>query len=336
MRIIVNIEKIDSPTCKALTNFLNFHLTEKNHSITFQGMFFDFVEKPKKNKKFKCKMLYGKWADFSLPIELENSSELNLADFNILFQAVKSNISLVKRIELHAKYTYDFNEELLFNDLNQIELPNKTEDLVKWYDEKGNLKNHLALKQRTCRLIQRKKIKIPYEKKLKSFRAYPKFKLLDKSANGNTSPDNEVNNNLQFYFNFLVDKLNKKIKKTNFYSAQYSQIYFSISDSLENAIEFPLEDWYEYQIIELNYKHFCALTIKERIKVLSKSLSSALVAICDIDVMCEISILDFVKDYEAHIIQFIENLSDNEIIEILESEYNHGEKILLNRKVYNE
>jgi hypothetical protein len=144
MRITISIENVDSPTCKALTNFLNFYLTEKDHSITFQGIFFDFIEKPKKNKKFKCRMLYGKWADFSLPIELENSSKLGLSDFNILFKAVKSNINLVNKIELHPKYINDFNEELLQNDINQVVLPTTMEDLDKWYDEKGLLKTPLA------------------------------------------------------------------------------------------------------------------------------------------------------------------------------------------------
>ncbi|MEG2101959.1 hypothetical protein [Chryseobacterium sp.] len=316
MRIQIDFDKKDrSQTILALERFLNYNLIEINHGLTFEAVFITFIEKPKKTQKFKRKFLYKKYADISIPFDFSNYSELNLVDFNNAFETIIENIEVINEIEVENK---DFEILKLKKNLISLRvlLPKNNTELEFFIENTKELHKQIHLKRMNCRTEQRVSNKRDLIKKLKGFRAY----------------DKKENKLLRPYLNKITDILEKNLKLNQLLSPGYSEIYFSISDSLEDAkTEFPLEDWHEYTYVVIDYDKFESLDISNRFSYLSGILSSALDEICTIDHLDKTTIEVLKAKLQDDLKEFLTNSSAEQIADELRT-FPRNEKILLNRK----
>lgn len=316
MRIQIDFDKKDrSKTILALERFLNYNLIEINHGLTFEAIFITFIEKPKKAQKFKRKFLYKKYADISIPLDFSNYSELNLVDFNSAFETIIENIEVVNEIDVENR---DFKILKLKENIISLRvlLPKNNVALEFFIENSKELDKEIHLKRMNCRTEQRVSSKRDLIKKLKGFRAYDKN-------------DNKL---LRPYLNKITNILENNLKLNQLLSPGYSEIYFSISDTLEDAkTEFPLEDWYEYTYCEIDYCKFESLDIINRFNYLSGILASSLDQICTIDHLDKTIIEELKAKLEDDLKEFLTNCSTGQIADELSS-FPRNEKILLNRK----
>lgn len=316
MRIQLDFDKkIRSKSLLALERFVNFYLIGIDHGLTFEAVFITFIEKPKKDQTFKRRFLYKKYADISVPGTFADYESLNLEDFRTGFKAVKNSIKFVKEILVEG---IDFNEGKLEEDINSLEsLIPKTEDELKyWYYNKDELDRQIHLKRMECRDQQRKENLKPLLKPVKGIRIYDKKEDL----------------NLRPYLNFVSCLLANQIKAKNLLSPGYKEIYFSISDSLNDArTEFPLEDWHEYAYATLDYNKFWQSEEKDRIELLYNSLVIALRDLAALDNLDNQSMELIIKDLSKEIKEITNLPNFKEIAETLKMN-NSGEKILMNQK----
>lgn len=275
MRIQIDFDKkLRSPNTIVLETFLNYHLIETNHGITFEAIFITLVEKPKKNQTFKRKFLYKKYADISIPYNFHDYHKLNITDFKNIFNLIIENIHVVNDIKIEK---IDLKYHLLKNDINSLKiiLPNNISELEFYANNAEKLDREIHLKRMNCRTKQRENNKRDLTKKVVEFRAYTK----------KNSPL------LKLYLNKIIVILNQKLKSNPIYSPKYSRIYWSIADTLEDALtEFPLEDWYEYTYIQFDIEEFEKIDLKfkkkdvgTKIIFLAKKLFEALYDLCKID-----------------------------------------------------
>jgi hypothetical protein len=167
-----------------------------------------------------------------------------------------------------------------------------------------------------CRTEQRVNNKRDLIKKLKGFRAY----------------DKRENKLLRPYLNKITGILEKNLKLNQLLSPGYTEIYFSISDTLDDAkTEFPLEEWYEYTYAVIDYEKFESLDISNRFNYLSGIVSTALNGICAIDHLDKATIGILQTKLQDDLDDFLINSSSEQIADELRS-FQRNEKILLNRK----
>ncbi|OCK50795.1 hypothetical protein BA768_18950 [Chryseobacterium sp. CBo1] len=316
MRIQIDFDKkVRSQTVLALERFLNYNLIEINHGLTFEAIFITFIEKPKKTQKFKRKFLYKKYADISIPLDFSNYSELNLVDFNNAFESIIENIEVVNEIDVKNR---DFKILKLKENIISLRalLPKNNLALEFFIENSKELDKEIHLKRMNCRKEQRVSNKRDLIKKLKGFRAYDKN-------------DNKL---LRPYLNKITNILENNLKLNQLLSPGYSEIYFSISDTLEDAkTEFPLEDWYEYTYCEMDYDKFESLDVINKFNYLSGILSSSLDEICRIDHLDKTTIEELKAKFQNDLKEFLTNGSPEQIEDELKA-FSRNEKILLNRK----
>ena len=174
MRFQIDFDKdIRSENVLALERFLNYNLIEINHGLTFEAVFFTFVEKPKKDQKYKRRFLYRKYADVSIPFIFFNSNQLSIIDFTNAFDTILSNIETINEIEVQNK---DFNILLLKENLTSLKsiLPKSITELKIYSENTEEIDKEIHLKRMNCR--EQNRINNPKEliKKLMEFRAYDK------------------------------------------------------------------------------------------------------------------------------------------------------------------
>lgn len=134
------------------------------------------------------------------------------------------------------------------------------------------------------------------------------------------------------YLNKITDILEKNLKPNPLLSPSYSEIYFSISDTLEDAkTEFPFEEWYEYAYAVIDYDKFEKLDISNRFSYVSDTLSSALNEICEIDHLDKSTIEVLKVKLRDDLNDFLTNSNAEQIADELGT-FPRSEKILLNRK----
>lgn len=275
MRIHIDFNKKPrSLTTIALEKFVNYHLIGINHGLTFEAIFITLIEKPKKNQNFKRRFLYKKYAEISLAYNFNNYNELNIIDFQNIFNLITENIHIINEIKIEK---INFKYELLKNDLNSLKpiLPNNISELKIYISNTEKLDREILLKRMNCRIEQRKSNKRDLTKRVVEFRAY----------NRKNSPL------LILYLNKIVGILNQKLKSIPIYSPKYSRIYWSIAHTLEDAMmDFPLEDWYEYAYLDFDDEEFEKIDLKfkkkdvgTKIIFLAKKLFNSLYQLCEID-----------------------------------------------------
>lgn len=316
MRIQIDFDKVNkSPSVLALERFLNYHLIEINHGISFDAIFVTFIEKPKKNQKYKRKYLYKLYADISIDCEFENYNELSLSNFEKGFMAFQKSIEFIKEISIENK---DFNENLLKSNIQDLKvlIPKNESELNQWVGKKDEIERIIHLKRMNCKFEQRKLNQKPLIVKLKGFRIY------EESENPDLRP----------YLNFISKILSEILKKFPFSTPKYKEIYFYISENIDDAKKvFALEDWYEYAYVVLDYNIFFKSKIKEKFTMLYKSLAIAFYELSEIDNLDNQSIAKVLNELNEKINSAIEENTESDLIEKLNLN-NQREKMLLNRK----
>lgn len=316
MRIQLDFDKLNkSPSVLALERFLNYHLIEINHGISFDAIFVTFIEKPKKNQKYKRKYLYKLYADISIDCEFEKYNELSLSDFENGFIAFQKSIEFIKEINIENR---DFNENLLKSNIQDLKvlIPKNESELNKWVGKKDEIERIIHLKRMNCKFEQRKLNQKPLVVKLKGFRIY------EESENPDLRP----------YLNFISDILCDTVKKFSFFTPKYKEIYFYISENIDDAKKvFALEDWHEYAYVILDYNIFFKSNIKEKFTMLFKSLSIAFYELSEIDNLNNQSISIVLNELNEKINLEIEENTESDLITKLNLN-NQREKLLLNRK----
>jgi hypothetical protein len=315
MRIQIDFDKkIRSRSILALERFLNFNLIETNHGNTFDAIFITFIEKPKKDQKYKRRFLFRKYADISVPCQFQNYEDFSLENFRTAFFAVTSAINFIDEIQVAGS---DFNAQLLKSDLSKLELliPKTPQELSFLRDNAKEIDKKIHLKRLAGLLNRRKENRKPLVKEIKGVRIYDKKRNLE----------------LRPYLNLFSDILTSEFKLIRPLSPGYSEIYFSLSDTIDDAkSEFALEDWYEYIYVLLDYEHFFECEEKERLGILFNVFSNGLIELADIDGLNK-SILDnCIVGLKRHIDSILESKDFPQIIDELKLN-KLNEKILLNR-----
>ncbi|OGS69882.1 MAG: hypothetical protein A3G95_05750 [Flavobacteria bacterium RIFCSPLOWO2_12_FULL_31_7] len=316
MRIQIDFDKKQkSPSMFALERFLNYHLIEINHGISFDAIFITFIEKPKKDQKYKRKYLYKLYADISIDCEFENYNELSLSNFEKGFVSFQKSIEFIKEINIENR---DFNESLLKTNIQDLKvlIPKNEIELNKWVGKKDEIERIIHLKRMKCKFEQRKLNQKPLNVKLKGFRIY----------------EDSENPDLRPYLNFISVTLSEIVKKFSFFTPKYKEIYFYISKNIDEAKKvFALEDWHEYAYAVLDYDTFLNSNIKEKFVLLYKSLSIAFYELSEIDNLDNQSIATVLNELNKKIKSITEENTDSDLIEKLYLN-NQKEKLLLNRK----
>jgi len=316
MRIQIDFDKKNrSQTVLALERFLNYNLIGISHGLTFEAIFITLIEKSKKTQKFKRKFLYKKYADISIPFEFGNYNELDLVDFKNAYEVIINNVEVIDEIEIENK---DFDLSKFKNDLISLRstLPKNNTELAFFLDNVKDLDKKIHLKRMNCRTQQRINNQKDLIKKLKGFRAY----------------DKKENKLLRPYLNKITAILEKNLKLYQLLTPGYSEIYFSFSDTLEDAkTEFPLEHWYEYTYVSIDYEKFENFDISNRLNYLSNIISTGLNDICVIDHLDKPTIEILQAKLQDDLNKFLTGSSAEQIADELRA-FPRNEKILLNRK----
>lgn len=316
MRIQIDFDKKQkSPSMFALERFLNYHLIEINHGLSIEAIFITFIEKPKKDQKYKRKYLYKLYADISVDCDFENYNEFSLSNFEKGFFSFEKSIDFIKEINIENK---DFNENLLKSNIQNLKvlIPKNETELNKWGGQKDEIERIIHLKRMNCKFEQRKLNQKPLIVKLKGYRIY------EESENPDLRP----------YLNFISQTLCETVNKRLFFTPKYKEIYFYISENIDDAKKvFALEDWYEYAYAVLDYNIFFKSDIKEKFTMLFKSLSIAFYELSEIDKLDNQSIANILNVLNEKINSLIEKNKENDLIEKLNLN-NQREKILINRK----
>lgn len=311
MRIQIDFhKKIRTQTILALERFLNYNLIETSHGLTFEAIFITLIENPKKTQKFKRKFLYHQYADISIPFNFTDYNQLNLVDFKNAYDTILQNIDVINEIEVKNK---DFNISLLKTDLNLLKasLPNTISELKVYIENSGQLDKEIHLKRMNCRTEQRINNKKILVKKIDEFRAY----------------DKKEHKLLRPYLNKITEILENNLKSNPLLSPSYAKIYFSISDTLEDAkTEFPMEEWYEYTYGVLDYDKFEKLDIKNRFVLLSEIFNDALLDICRIDGLDKTTIEILGTNLKKDLNDFLSKSSEEQISSAL-MPYPRNEKL---------
>ncbi len=314
MRLQIDFDKKNrSENILALERFLNYNLIGTNHGLTFEAIFITLIENPKKNQKYKRRFLYRKYADISVPFDFTNYSELNIVDFKNVFETVFESIESVKEIDSN-----DFNYTLLKADLTALRplLPKDRDELKPYVENTDKIDTEIHLKRMNCRVEQRLCRKNELIKRVKGFRAYDKKDVIF----------------LRPYLNLITEILENTVKRESLLSPNYSEIYFSISDEINDArTEFPLEDWYEYAYIALDYNKFENYKYEDRICKLVELVSDSLFELCRIDGLDKKVIERIVGELKDSTTNILTTHKTKELLDVLKDKAKN-EKLLLNRK----
>lgn len=314
MRLQIDFDKKNrSVNILALERFLNYNLIGTNHGLTFEAIFITLIENPKKNQKYKRRFLYRKYADISVPFEFTNYSELNIVDFENAFETICESIEYVKEIE-----SIDFNYTLLKADITALRLllPKDKEELKPYIESADKIDTEIHLKRMNCRDKQRQCCKKELNKRVKGYRAYDKKETLL----------------LRPYLNLITELLENVTKKELLLSPNYSEIYISISDNINDArTVFPLENWYEYAYIALDYNKFESYNLENRFYQLVGLVSDSLFELGRIDGLDEKAIERIVNELKDSVSDILTTHNTKDILNILKAK-TENEKILLNRK----
>jgi hypothetical protein len=309
MRIQIDFDKKDrSPSVIALERFLNFNLIEINHGSTFDAIFITIIESPKKNQKYKRRFLHKKYADISIPYQFQNYHDFSLENFRMAFFAITNAINFIDEIQVEKS---DFNAQLLKSDLSKLEylIPKTLSELNILLDSGKEIDEKIHLKRMASLLRRRKENKKPLVKEIKGVRIYDKKRNLE----------------LRPYLNLFSSILTSEFKLVKPLSPGYCEIYFSLSDTLDDAkSEFVLENWYEYSYVQLEYGKFFEFEEKERLEILFKIFS-------DIDGLDKPTLNNCVVGLKRQIDWMLESKDFSQIIDELKSN-KLDEKILLNRR----
>jgi hypothetical protein len=144
--------------------------------------------------------------------------------------------------------------------------------------------------------------------------------------------DKKSNFELRPYLNIFSNILTSEFKLFRPLSPGYSEIYFSLSDKLDDAkSEFALEDWYEYSYVILDYDHFFECGEKERFQILYILFSNGLMELVNIDGLDKSVLDNCILGLKRHIDNISESKDFSKIMDELKLD-KLGEKILLNRR----
>lgn len=317
MRFHINFNYQDrSLSAQALERFLNYHLIELHHGTAFEAIFINFKESKKKGQYLKPKLIYKKFAELPIPMGLLSAPELHLIAFIQAFEAIAANLNRLLEIDLQQG---DFEFSKLKKDLTLLQqrLPKTQQELAYYIDNGIQLDKEIRLKRVNGRIKHRAENKRELLKKLLGFRAYEKKENLQ----------------LRQYLNKITSFLTENLKQIPLLTSGYSEIYFSISDQMEDAkSELPLEDWYEYTYVELDYGKFEILDHQKRFEYLTEILVLALHEICRIDHLEPKSIELHKNKLQEDIKGYLSKHTKEQVTKDLNAG-GSSEKILLNRKL---
>ncbi|RVU00923.1 hypothetical protein EOD41_09825 [Mucilaginibacter limnophilus] len=316
MRIQIDFDKKNrSQSIIALERFLNLNLIEINHGHTFDAIFITFIENPKKSQKYKRRFLYKKYADISVPCQFQYYADFSLENFRAAFFAVLNAINFIDEIEVK---TSDFNSQSLKSDLSNLEvlIPKTTLELSALINNGKDIDKQIHLKRMVGLLNRRKENRKPLIKEIKEVRIYDKKRNLE----------------LRPYLNIFSEILTSELKLIKPLSPGYSEIYFSLSDTIDDArSEFALEDWYEYSYVVLDYNHFFESEEKERFQILYILFANGLMELVKIDGLNKFDLDSCILGLKRRLNHILDSRDFLKIIDELKLN-KLGEKILLNRK----
>lgn len=316
MRIQIDFDKKNkSQSIIALERFLNFNLIEINHGHTFDAIFITFIENPKKGQKYKRRFLYKKYADISVPCQFQNYDDFSFENFRTAFFAALNAINFIDEIEVEKP---DFNSQLLKSDISNLEalLPKTLPELSAWINNGKDTDKQIHLKRMAGLLKRRKENKRPLVKEISGVRIY----------------DKKRDSELRPYLNIFSKLLTYEFKLIKPLSPGYAEIYFSLSDTLDDAkSEFALEDWYEYSYVVLDYDHFFASGEKDRLQMLCTLLCNGLAELATIDGLDRPDLDKCILGSKQHIDDIITSKDFSRSIEEFKLD-TLQEKLLLNRR----
>jgi hypothetical protein len=316
MRIQIDFDKKNrSDTIIAMERFLNYYLIGTNHGTTFEAILITLIEKPSRQQKFKRRYLYKKYADISVSCTYDNYSDLTIENFNTVLTAVEDSIEVIREIKTDK---LDFNEQLLKADISKLKAKApKTEDgLMYWIKQAERLDKDIHLKRMDCRENQRRNSKRALTRKIKRVRMY----------------DKRENQALRPYLNYLSKHLAEKFKSDSIQLPNYSEIYFSISDSIEDAkTEFPLETWHEYTYFSINYDTFENATESMRFEMLFDLIEKALQDLADIDNLDSVTLKSGLLKTKSEVANYLNSANPTEFLSSFKAD-SRREQVLMNRE----
>lgn len=256
-----------SPSVHALEAFLNEHTIGTNHGTTFECIFITFVENPSKSRKFKQRLLYGKYADIELPVEFHDSSKLLIDDFVRCFTLIPAAIQKSAQIKVA---NMDYDHDLLQANIERAadHLPCDQRALGQYYSNLAAIEKANHLKRVNCRLKTRRNTPRPLTKRLVGVRIYDKF------DEGILGPHPGV----------FAEIFSNLLRRSGMMLPNYQEIYFSLAETVDEAkSEIALVDWHEYTYCALDPNKYKRATENEKRNMLLDSLSAGLRSLADVD-----------------------------------------------------
>lgn len=270
---------------KLLDTFLNEHLINKFHGLTFECLNVRFLNHPPPTRNLKLKTLYKTIAEIEIKGSFMNANELNIVDFQTGMTKIEEAIAKVSEIELKEPLDYlgdllleDYKECLKFAPENLDELKDyaRLEKELKFQNNAkraDGLMNSYLLNPR------------PLTKSIVGIRIYHQFER------GILLPFDYIYSGI---FSNLLRRADVKLPN-------YDEIYINIAETMESAKqEMALETWHKYTYSTLDLSSFLAKDDVGKSQMLFESVCSGLRLIADFDHLEKEKIEEVIKTFEEN------------------------------------
>jgi hypothetical protein len=268
---------------RALEVFLNEHLIGTFHGAGLEAIFLDFVAKPPKNKKFRKRLLYGKYAHIQLPFAPTGGANNQLGDFLSALAFVPDAVRLAGEIKLK---TPDFHLRELLAELEQlrVHVPGDEAELLRYAASCDEVEQDNRIKQVQMKQRVREANPRSLTKPLSGVRIYQSG---DCCAIGMGAVA-------------FAETYSNLLRYAGVRTPGYSEIYIYVATTVEEAlVEQALEPWYECTAAVFDIDAYEAAQPAHRVSMLARAYGSALRSIAKIDHLDAARIEPVLKTVEA-------------------------------------
>jgi|GEM_PF-2114278 len=264
-----------------LDSFLNFHLITLFHGWTYECILIRFINHPKPNKKFKCKILYKTFAEIEIASNFDSNSEISVEQFLFAFDKVKLAANLANEIQTNSEK--DYNLPKLSQDINSLKTPTSIDELTEL--ENFSNRNVIRIKRINGLIDAWKEYPLPHNKRLRAVRIYDQFERTD----------------LWPFAYIYSELLSNLLRHADITTPGYQEIYFSIGNSINEAKrESALHTWHKYTYCSLDIALYKNSDDEAKSEMLFNSLKEGLRLIADFDHLAKEKIEDVISYIESN------------------------------------